>query len=133
MVLGLVLIAEDSTTNNATDSTRTDQRGRAQRAFPLAADVVSLVGEHAGHVGIARDDGEEDAEVADRVIGGVAKKGKADDAQHSVKEYKGRADVVLVAEVGPQIHNDRGGGVGWGYEALCGRKGETHAVVEDDG
>ena len=62
------MVSEHSATNNAADATSADQSGGAQSALPLATDVVRLVGEHAGDVGIASDSGDKGAEIADAVV-----------------------------------------------------------------
>jgi hypothetical protein len=67
-VTRLVLVSEHSATNNAADAASADQSGRAQSALPLATDVVRLVGEHTGDVGIASDSGDKGAEIADTIV-----------------------------------------------------------------
>jgi hypothetical protein len=68
MVGWLVLVSEDSAANDSTDATGADERSGAESTLPLTADVVRLVRENAGNIGVTSDCGKEDAEIADAVI-----------------------------------------------------------------
>jgi hypothetical protein len=67
MVRRLILVPEHRTTNNTTNTTSTDQSSGAKSSLPLATDVVCLVREYTGNIGVASDGGEEDAEIANAV------------------------------------------------------------------
>jgi hypothetical protein len=71
------LVSEHSAANNAADAPSADQSGGAESALPLTTDVVCLVGEHAGDVGIASDSGDKDAEIADAIVLREAEKWEA--------------------------------------------------------
>ena len=77
MIRRLVLVSEDRAANNAADTAHADEGCRAQRSLPLSADVVGLVRQDAGHVGVAGDGREEDAEVAHAAAFGEAEEGEA--------------------------------------------------------
>ena len=77
MVCRLVLVSENRAANNATNATSTDQSSGAEGTLPLATDVVCLVRENTGDIGVASDGGDEDAEIADAVTLREAKEGKA--------------------------------------------------------
>lgn len=58
-VAWLILGAEDGGSNDTTDTSCTDQRGGGEGALPLATQIVGLVGEDGGDVGVAGGGGEE--------------------------------------------------------------------------
>lgn len=68
MVGWLVLVSEDSAANDSTDAASADKRSGAEGTLPLTTDVVRLVCENAGNIGVTSDCGQEDAEIADAVI-----------------------------------------------------------------
>ena len=59
--MGLILGAEDSATDYATNTTSTDEGSRAESALPLATDVVGLPGKNAGNICVCGSGCEEDA------------------------------------------------------------------------
>ena len=71
------MVSEHSAANNAADAASADQSGGAESALPLTTDVVCLVGEYAGDVGIASDSGDKDAEIADAIVLREAEKWEA--------------------------------------------------------
>jgi hypothetical protein len=67
VVGGLVLVSKDGAANDATDATSADKSSGAESTLPLSTDVIRLVCENAGDIGVASDHGQEDAEIADPV------------------------------------------------------------------
>ena len=150
-VTRLVLVSEHSATNNAADAASADQSGGAQSALPLATNVVCLVGEHAGNVGIASDSGDKGAEIADAVVLRKAEKretyefvimfvcesgithGFTNQEEHAVNKNEWSSDMVLVSQISPAEHDNCRGHGGRADEALRGGHGETHSFVENDG
>lgn len=68
--MGLILGAEDSATDYATNTTSTDEGSRAESALPLATDVVGLPCEDSGDVRVGCSSCEEDTGVADSDVAG---------------------------------------------------------------
>jgi hypothetical protein len=68
MVTRFILLSEYSAANDSADATGTDKSRGAESTLPLTTDVVRLVRENAGDVGIRSNRGEEDAEIADAVV-----------------------------------------------------------------
>lgn len=77
MISRFVLFSEHSAADNTADAASADQSSGAERTLPLATDVVCLVRENAGDIGIASDSGEKDAEIADAVVLRETKEWKA--------------------------------------------------------
>ena len=73
-VTNLVFLAEDSRTDDATNTTSTDQSRRAERSFPLPSDVVRLPRENTWHVGVAGDCCKKDAKISYAVVLGETEK-----------------------------------------------------------
>ena len=71
-VVGGVLRPEHQRAGDAADAAEADEGGGAEGAFPLAADVVGLVGHGGGDLGVDGAGEEEDAEVADCAAFGEA-------------------------------------------------------------
>lgn len=53
VIVGFVLLTEDSTSNDSTNATSSHQGSRAECTLPLTTDVVCLPGENAWDVGVA--------------------------------------------------------------------------------
>jgi hypothetical protein len=64
-VVRSILSAENSATDDSTNTTSTNESSRAESTLPLTADVVSLPCEDAGNIGVGRSSSEEDTEVAE--------------------------------------------------------------------
>lgn len=89
--------AEDERTDDATDTARADEGRGDQSAFPLASDIVRLVGHDAGDVGVAGGGGEKDAKVSDGVTLGESEERKTDEAEDGVEDDERTTDAVFVA------------------------------------
>lgn len=64
MTYGRILASEDSATDDASDTSRTDKSGRCESSLPLSADIVRLEGKDARDIGVAAHRCHEDSEVA---------------------------------------------------------------------
>ena len=73
----LVLVSKDGAANDSTDATSADKSSGAESTLPLSTDVIRLVCENAGDIGVAGNHGKEDAEIADAVILGEAEEREA--------------------------------------------------------
>ena len=80
----LVLSTEDSATDDATDTTSTDEGSGAKSTLPLTADVVGLPCKDGGDVGVGCGGGEEDAGVADANVAGETDHGETDEGEDTV-------------------------------------------------
>jgi hypothetical protein len=85
-VLWLVHLPEHRGSDNTSNTTESNKRGRAKRALPLPTDVVGLIRHDSGDVGIGTDSGKEDAEVARAVVGAEPKDREADEAEAGVDD-----------------------------------------------
>lgn len=95
----------------------------------MTTDVVCLVGENCWDVGISCNGGEEDAEVTEAIVGGVAEEGKTDETKDGVKGDDWAADVPFVGKPGLGEHDYGGHDVWWSDETLGGSKGEAHSFT----
>lgn len=116
-----ILTAENSTAHDPAKRAPTHERRAAKRPLPLPADVVGLVRQHAGDIGVSARGGEEGAEVPGaRVAVGPAHDGETDDAEDGVEGDAEAALVVFVAEPAGEDHYHGGEDVGGCDEALGG-------------
>ena len=72
--------SEDAGADDAADGASPNEGCRGEGALPLAADVVRLVGQKYGAVGVTRDSRQEDAKVADTTLLNVTQQTETDDA-----------------------------------------------------
>lgn len=79
-----ILRPEDRPSADPTNAPKGYKHGAAQCAFPLAADVVGLVCQRGGDVGVRTGGDEEDAEVASAAGGGESHDGEADEGDEGV-------------------------------------------------
>lgn len=118
--------------NDTTDSTETDESGRAESTLPLSTDVVGLVSENGWDVGVGTDSGEENSEVTGTLVLSKAQDWETDKAEKRVNDDGGSAVADLVSVHGLDEHEDTGGGVWWGNKTLGLSDVETHLATEND-
>lgn len=80
VVVRLVLLTEDGGANDTTNAAEADESGTAESTLPLSTNVVRLPCEDGRDVGVASSGSEEDTEVPDTNILGVAKKTETEKA-----------------------------------------------------
>ena len=129
----LVLLTEDQTASNTTDTAEPDHGGAAKGTLPLAAEVVGLVGHDSGDVAVGAGGDEEDTKVADSVVRVPSHDGEADKGENHVNDDDGTTEAVPVAEPGRSEHHDTSKGVGRSDKALRRGDAESHVEVEEDG
>ena len=61
-------LGELTGSDDTTDSTETDESGRAESTLPLSTDVVGLVSENGWDIGVGTDGGEENTEVTGTLV-----------------------------------------------------------------
>jgi hypothetical protein len=93
-VVGLILSAEDSATNDTTNTTSPDEGSRAKSTLPLATDVVCLPCENGGDVGVSCGSREEDTGVADTDVVGETDHGKTDESHDTVGNHPDASNSV---------------------------------------
>lgn len=107
MIIWRILRAENSSSDNATDTSGTDKSRRAQSSLPLASDVVGLPGENSWHIGVTGGDGDKDTKVANCDVVKIPKKGKTWDVQ-SVTKFARRVEFKLTDQQEAPIEEDKG-------------------------
>lgn len=132
-VLRRILITEDQTTGNATDTAKSNQCGTAERASPLTTHIIRLVRHARRNIRICTCDREKDTCVPHRVALGKSHHGQADDAEQAVANEDWSADFVSVTDPGCAIHNNAGEDVWRGHKALRLPNVELHTFHQDDG
>lgn len=124
-------LTEHRGSDNATNTTSTDEGSRAKGTLPLATDVVGLVGEDGWDVGVGTDGGEEDTEVTGGLVLGKAEDRKTGKTEERVDDDGGGTVADLVGVDGLSEHEDTGSGVWWSDKALRLGDIETHLKTED--
>lgn len=118
--------------DDTTDSTETDESGRAESALPLSTDVVGLVSENGWDVGVGTDGGEENTEVTGTLVLSETQDWETDKAEKCVNDDGGSAVANLVSVHGLDEHEDTGSRVWWSDKALRLSDVETHLATEND-
>ena len=103
----------DRPPTNPTHASKPHKQRTRQRTLPLSANIIRLIRQGNGDIGVATGGDEEDAEVADAAGVGEGHDGEADETDEGVGDEDGAADVVSVAEVGGGDHEDGGDGILW--------------------
>lgn len=101
-----ILRPKDCTSTDPTNAPESHKHRTAQCALPLAADVVGLVCQRRGDVGIRTGGDEEDAEIASAAGGGESHDGEADEGDEGVGDEDGATDVEFVADIGREDHEE---------------------------
>lgn len=100
----LILRSENRSTTDTTHTAESHKHGAAQGSLPLPADIVGLVGQSGGDIGVCAGGDEEDAEVASATRRGETHNGKTDQGDQCIRDKDWAADVEAVAEVGREDH-----------------------------
>ena len=127
-----ILLSEDKTAHNTTDPTECHQCSTGECPSPLAADIVSLIRQATRDICICPGDGEENAHVAHGISLCEAHDRQSDNAEHSIENQNRATLLVFVAKPSCAVHNNAGGPIWRGDEALGLADGISHAIVEDD-
>lgn len=99
----------------------------------MSANVVGLVRESSGDVGVGAGRNQKDAKEPNLCAGVESHDGQADQAQDAVEDDDGPAKPVLVACPAGKVGNDAGKNVRGSDEALSLTDAETQVAAEDGG
>lgn len=127
-VFGSVLLAVGHGGDDATQSAHADLQRRRHRPFRLRPDVVGLVGQNRGDVGLSTGGAQKESKVSETaslVIGGDH---QTDDADRTVECNHGRAKVVSISHPRHEEGDRNREELGWGREKVGDTGRVTHSL-----
>lgn len=97
-IIRRILISEGQRSNDPTNATSAHNRGRAKRPAPHASNIVGLVRQTQGDIGLGAADDQKGAKVARAAALCVPQHDDADDFDDAVEEEEGGAEADAVGE-----------------------------------
>ena len=103
-----ILTPKDSPSTDPRYAPKRHKQRAAKSPFPLSSGVVCLVGKCCRYVSVHAGRDEEDAEVASCAWGGETHNRETDESDEGIGDEDGATDVVVVAEIGGEGHEESG-------------------------
>lgn len=126
-------IPEYQAAGNTADTTEAYKGSTAESTLPLASDVVRLVRQSGGNVGVGASSNEENAKVSDRGVRVPAHDRDTDQAKDHIGNDDWSSDMVLVTQVAHSEHVQTGKCIGRCHQTLRSSDAKAQIGVENDG
>lgn len=104
-VSGLILAPKDQGAGDSADTTKTDQCGTAECAFPVPANIVSLIRQHGGRVPTGSRHDEEDTRVSNGIRMVECHEHQPNERENRVEGYNGASQTIPVPEPSLCVHD----------------------------
>lgn len=128
----LILLSEYETARNTANTTESNQRSATEGTLPLTTKIIGLEGHGGRNVGIGTSSDEENTKVAYGRASSPTHDRQTNQAQNHVEDDDGATNVILVAHVAGDEHDDTGQHVGRGHETLGLSNAELEVGDEDE-